>query len=227
LIKLTRLNKGDVCVSTIPRSINQTHNTPESEIAESEVTGQEDITAVLLWLHPTTQATSFLGNLLDLYNSGFLALILPWHYGFAGLSRVQFIYESNVHNLFTETLSPRGFSEKHCGFVRMIAVNSNFAGKGYASKLLEWRIQKHFGEHVGVPVLLDTSTQQGVRAYLRIGFELLGEKSVDTGTNASGFPLKGDESEEVLEEGRRICVQRVMIKMPSVTPPTEQADEEG
>jgi GNAT superfamily N-acetyltransferase len=217
LIKLTRLNHGDVCVSTVPRSNNQTINAPESENGEGEVATKEEIAAILLWLQPSVQNTNFLKRVLDLYNSGFLALILPWHYGFAGLSKVEFTYESNVHALFTETLAPRSLTEKSCGFVRMIAANPNFAGKGYASRLLEWRMQKHFEEHVGVPVLLDTSTAQGVRAYLRLGFELLGERSVDTGTNAGGFRLKGDESEEVLEEARKTCVQRVMIKLPPVT----------
>lgn len=96
----------------------------------------------------------------------------------------------------------------------MLASNPKYAGKGYASALLKWKCEQHFENFKGVPVILDTTTEQGMRVYVRLGFELLDEKKVATGTDARGITLKTDAEESVKEEAARICIQRVMIRMP-------------
>jgi GNAT superfamily N-acetyltransferase len=174
----------------------------------------EDYGAILLWLPPGKQGGSAFEELPLLYRSGFLKLTLPWHYGPGAVHRIDSVYEANVHSMFDATLKPRGIKEKECGFVQMLAVNPKRAGKGYASKLLQWRIDKHFEEFPDRPVILDTSTEQGVRTYERMGFELLDQKSVETNTDADGIRLSKGASDIEKEEARKICVQRVMLKMP-------------
>lgn len=96
----------------------------------------------------------------------------------------------------------------------MLAINPKFTGNGYASTLLKWKCEQHFEEFRGVPVILDTTTEQGIRAYVRLGFEVLEERHVATGTDARGIALKKDAEDSVKEEAAKICIQRVMMKMP-------------
>ncbi|KAF2435973.1 hypothetical protein EJ08DRAFT_655677 [Tothia fuscella] len=199
LIKLTRLHGGDIHVNLIR---SDEHN------------GHDDYGAILLWLPPGKQGGSIFTELPLLYQSGFLNLTLPWKYGPGAFHRTDSVYETNVREMFDATLKPRGFNPRECGFVQMLAANPVYAGKGYASKLLAWRIAKHFEEFPTVPVILDTSTEQGVRTYERMGFDLLDERNVDTGTDALGIKLAKGVDESVREEGRRTCVQRVMLRMP-------------
>lgn len=63
-------------------------------------------------------------------------------------------------------------------------------------------------------MILDTTTEQGIRAYVRLGFEVLGERKVATGTDARGIALKKGAEDDVKQEAAKICVQRVMMKMP-------------
>lgn len=100
--------------------------------------------------------------------------------------------------------------------MQMIAANQRYAGKGYASTLLEWQMKQHFKTHPQAPIVLDTTTEQGIRAYKKLGYELLAETPVDTGTDAKGMKLKSDASKDVKEEAKKTCVQRVMLKMPSL-----------
>jgi hypothetical protein len=136
-------------------------------------------------------------------------------YGLKSIYRVQAIFEANVEQMFASTVKPKsGFQSANCGYVQMLASNPKYAGKGYASALLKWKCEQHFENFKGVPVILDTTTEQGMRVYVRLGFELLDEKKVATGTDARGITLKTDAEESVKEEAARICIQRVMIRMP-------------
>ena len=205
LISITRLIGGVVTVVDVsPSSLGKDEST------------SSDIGAIILWNPPHKRLGSL--DVITVYRSGFLRLILPWHYGFTGLNRIEYVYEENVRKMWARTLSslpPNGFRESECGFVQMLAANPKFAGKGYASALLKHQMAEHFAEFPERPVLLDTTTLQGIRAYERLGFRLLAETPVVTGTDKYGMKLKKPEGEEARKETREMCVQRVMVKMPA------------
>ena len=196
LIKLTRLVDGGVLVADVRSDV-----------------GEEDIGAILLWQPPLKRMPDFALTLL--YQSGLLSLILPWNYGPGSFYRIDQIFEANVKKMLADTLGPRGIKADECGFIQMIAANPRYAGKGYASALLKWQMEQHFEEFPERPVVLDTTTEQGIRTYTRLGYELLAEIPVNTGTDASGFKLRPGAFDEVKSEAKRTCVQRVMVKMPS------------
>ncbi|OAP64432.1 hypothetical protein AYL99_00404 [Fonsecaea erecta] len=176
--------------------------------------GKSDIGAILLWLAPKKRMGTF--DLLGLWQSGLLGMMLPWHYGVTGFYRIEFVFEENIRKMWARTLPdlpPRGFQEGDCAFVQMIASNPQYAGKGYASALMAYQIEQHFAAFPNTPVLLDTTTHQAIRAYERLGFKLLAEVPVDTGTDARGIKLKADASEEIRKEAKEVCIQRVMAKL--------------
>jgi GNAT superfamily N-acetyltransferase len=140
--------------------------------------------------------------------------MLPWNYGLGARHRIEDVFEANIKHMFAETLPPRGVKHEECGFVQMIVSNQAYAGKGYASALLTHQLEQHFAEFPKAPVVLDTTTVSAIRVYERLGFELLAEKPVDTGTDARGILLKKDADEATREAARKMCIQRIMIKMP-------------
>jgi len=174
-------------------------------------TAADDIGAIILWL-PPKKHVALPGSIPKLLTSGFVGALAS--YGLRSTYRIQAVFESNVEQMFTSTVKAKsGFQPADCGFVQMLAINPRFAGKGYASALLKWRCEQHFEEFEGVPVILDTTTEQGLRAYGRLGFELLDERKVFTGTDSRGITLKKNAEESVKEEAAKICIQRVMIRM--------------
>jgi hypothetical protein len=208
-------------VATIPSPKD-----PASEVA----------VAILLWCPPHKRNGSGLGpELLKdtwvLYKAGVLNAIRG--YGISAFSRISDIYEGNVQRMFKESLVPRGFKPEECGFVQMTALNFDpeleaiVKGQGYARQLLQWRVEKHWEECKDLksgtdgkmtPVILDTSTEQGVRAYRQLGFESVNQHILDTKVDKNGFKLsKGlskQEKEEIAAEARKESILRVMIKMP-------------
>ncbi|KIW31178.1 uncharacterized protein PV07_02846 [Cladophialophora immunda] len=209
LIKVTRLLGGLVLVAEVNASDDGTATTTTT------TTTQPDIGAILLWLPPKKRMGAF--DLLKLWQAGFLGLMLPWHYGLTGFYRIQFVFEENIHKMWTRTLPdlpPRGIKEEDCAFVQMIASNPKYAGKRYASALLAHQIEQHFAEFPDRPVILDTTTAQGIRAYERLSFKLLAEVPVDSGTDAKGMKLKPNASEEIKKEAKEVCIQRVMARLP-------------
>ena len=210
LIKLTRLSGGSVTVAEVPSKAdtNDMRNSSNSTLGR-------DVGAILLWLPPGNRLSTL--DIRVLYRSGFLALTLPWHYGLKGFHRIDLVFEGNIRKMWSQTLPnlpPHGFKESDCGFVQMLASNPQCAGKGYASALLKYQLQQHFAEFPDRPAILDTTTLQGIRAYERLGFKLLASKPVETGTDKHGMKLRRGASEEVKEEAREVCVQRVMVKLP-------------
>ncbi|KIW18823.1 hypothetical protein PV08_03112 [Exophiala spinifera] len=202
LINVTRLIGGDVLVADIPSS-------------DASGDAEKDVAAILLWLPPFTRLGGF--DIITLWKSGFLGLVLPWHYGLRGLHRIDSVFEANIHSMFSKTLPdlpPKGFEEKECGFVQMIARNPRYTGKGYASQLLQYQLEQHFAKHPDVPVILDTTTKDAIRAYERLGFKLLAEKPLDTGTDETGILLKGAVEDQTRQRIREHCVQRIMVKLP-------------
>lgn len=192
---------------------------PDSTLDVQDLAKRDDIGAILLWL-PPKRRFALPASVPKLATTGFLRALTG--YGLRCIYRIQVIFEGNVEQMFDATVKTKsGFYPADCGFVQMVAINPKFAGKGYASALLKWKCEQHFQEFKGVPVILDTTTEQGIRAYERLGFELLDERKVITGTDANGFPLKEDAEESVKEEAARICIQRVMIKIPGKTEETD------
>jgi GNAT superfamily N-acetyltransferase len=208
LIKVTRLVGGIVLVAELPSAT-------ATDATTATATATPDIGAILLWLPPSKRIGAL--AIPTLWRSGLLSLMLPWHYGLTGVHRIELVFEGNIAKMWARTLPdlpPRGFQERDCGFVQMIARNPKYARKGYASELLRYQIGRHFAEFPDRPVLLDTTTLQGIRAYERLGFKLLAEMPVETGTDAAGIKLARDASEEVKKEARQVCVQRVMARLP-------------
>ncbi|KIX07326.1 uncharacterized protein Z518_01979 [Rhinocladiella mackenziei CBS 650.93] len=202
LIRLVRLLDGPVMVAEVSASENANDTAKE-------------IGAVLLWLPPSKRLGPF--DVLKLWQSGLLSLTLPWHYGPTGLYRIEMVFESNIQSMWAKTLPdlpPNGWKEQDCGFVQMLASNPKYAGKRFASALLKDQIEQHFAQYPDRPVILDTTTLQGIRAYEKLGFKLLSETPVNTKTDAKGIRLKADASEEVKRQARETCIQRVMVKLP-------------
>ena len=167
-----------------------------------------------------------------MYKAGILAALRA--YGISGFMRVSDVYEAAVHRMFKEMLDPRGYRAEECGFVQMLAVNTDPAfdgalkGKGHARQLLQWRIDKHWKECSDLngptngkvtPVILDTTTAQGIEAYKRLGFELISQQVIETGTDKDGFKFKRnlskEEKDNLMAEARTHCVSSVMIKTSS------------
>jgi GNAT superfamily N-acetyltransferase len=204
LLKITILIGGSVTVVEVP-------NTDRANGAH--------IGAILMWLPPHVRPSSF--SIKELYKSGFLGLMMPGRYGLGGFYNVQMVFESNVHSMFAKTLKdmpPNGYKECDCGFVQMLASNPAHAGKGYASKILAYKMEQHFREYPDRPVILDTTTMQGIRAYERLGFDLLAQTAVNTGTDAFGIKLKSKADEATRQRAKEVCVQSVMIKTPPPLP---------
>lgn len=121
-----------------------------------------------------------------LYLSGFLATMIT--YGALSIYRVDFVDEANVSHMFAAA----GIDGAACAYVRMIAANPECRGQGGASQLHEWQMRRHQDTFHHVPIVLDTSTSQGVKAYQRLGFELVGSTAVETGTDSRGTRLHTD-----------------------------------
>ncbi|KAI1610065.1 hypothetical protein EDD37DRAFT_147296 [Exophiala viscosa] len=197
VIRLTRLVGGEAWVAEVPSS--------ESDGAPT------DVGAIVLWLPPRKRLADH--DVFTLWRSGILNLTLPWHYGFTGLYRIQFVFEANVASMIAKNL-PEGFQMVECGFPQIIARNPKYPGKGYASQLFKHILDRHFEEYPGTPVLLDTSTDQGVRAYERLGFKLIDQVPVETDTDETGIRLTKAVTAGAKQRIRDTCVQRVMVKMP-------------
>jgi GNAT superfamily N-acetyltransferase len=175
LIKATRLLGGEVLVNVISPS----HSSVDGQDPDDVQFG-----AILLWLPPHKRMG--ITNLATLYSSGFLRTM--YEYGFTGIHRIDSIFEANIAKMFKAAK----VAEADHHFVQKLASNPEYQGKRYASHLLRWKIEQLEGKG---SVVLDTTTAQGVRAYERMGFKLLGETEVQTGCDEHGIKLgKGEMS---------------------------------
>ena len=132
--------------------------------------------------------------------------------------------------MITEGLKERGVAdgkEVNLLFCQGCVRNPHWEGeRGPARKLLDWGIKRYWerdaekakakGEDPGkkIPVWLDTTIDEGVRAYEDAGFKVVGECMVKTDADAKGIRLRKDASGKDIEEGRKIAKQRVMLRMP-------------
>ena len=194
LVKATRLAGGSITLAIAPD--------PPADACP--------IAAILMWLPPKARWGPF--DFKVVWGSSFTGAFQKL--GFKGFYRANFVFEANVEAMFATTDKQFGVNAKDCGFVQMVATNPPYAGKGYASALLARQIGLHEAEFPSVPTILDTTTEQGIRAYERLGFKTFGEKKVNTGTDKEGIRLKKGASKEVMDEAEKVCIQRVMIKIP-------------
>jgi len=214
LLKLTRLVGGTVYVLQVPASdiSTDTSNSPNLTTADGAI----DIGGILLWNPPHKRLPTFPFDVPLLYKSGFLSLLSPAAYGPLGYHRISTVFEANIHSLLSTALPRYGIeTEADCGFVQMVAINPSFAGRRYARMLLQWRMEAHW-EECGAsraPVILDTTTEEAVEVYEGLGFQVAGEKDVETGTDKMGIK-KQSLMEQERVEARRRCRQRVMIALP-------------
>jgi len=176
LIKLTRLLSGSVTVTIPPCTPTDIDPLPG---------------AVLLWLPPHARPTVFL-----LWRSGFLYVLLRY-----GLTAIWHLYcfERDLETLNLSVLSPLGYKREGCGFVFMLAANPEYRGKSYAALLLQREIQVHREHFPGVPVVLDTTTDQALRVYERLGFRELGRRRIEAVTDAEGIKVPDAERIKVPE----------------------------
>lgn len=121
-----------------------------------------------------------------MYRSGFLRTM--YDYGLSGIHRIDTIFEGNISRMFKAA----NVNEAEHDFVQMLASNPKYAGRGLASHLLRWRVERCEGS-----VVMDTSTVSAMRAYQRMGFKVLGEVEVRTGCDTVGIRTGVKEGEEV------------------------------
>lgn len=179
LVKATRLVGGEVLVNVV------------SEPSDSQ---DAEYGAILLWLPPHRRMS--ITNVGTLYSSGFLRTM--YEYGLGGIYRIEGVFEANIAKMFKAV----GVVESDHDFVQMLASNPEYQGKRYASQLLRWKIETLEGRG---SVVLDTTTTQGLKAYERMGFELLGEMEVQTGCDDLGIRLGKGKTSEAKH------IQRVMM----------------
>jgi hypothetical protein len=136
--------------------------------------------------------------------------------------RVAVTYEGNVGWMISEGLKARnvaGGDEANLVMCHGCVRNPQWEGKAPARRLLDWTIERWWERERGAggratPVWLDTSIDEGVRAYEAIGFEVLGECAADTGADAEGIKLGSGADEELREKARKRSRQWVMLRLP-------------
>ena len=142
-----------------------------------------------------------------------------------GLGRVAFTFEGNVGRMIAQALKRMDVAdgrEERLVQVQGCVRNPEWEGRAPARRLLDWAIRRRWelqraeggGQGRPIPVWLDTTIDEGVRAYEAVGFRLVGECMVNTGADKKGIKLKKDATMEQREEGRQIAKQRVMIRLP-------------
>lgn len=206
IVKLVRASGGSVLIllttasSSTADDNNEDHHRPEKTVLEDG-----EIGAVLLWQPPHLRPTFW-----HLLTSGFLNLAI-WDYGLRSAYRIEFIFEGNVAEMFKMA----GVDERQYHFVQMLGTNPEFKGYGYGRHLLASQIERcrcRDSESSGCGVILDTTTESAIKVYESLGFEVLGERKVDTGTDRHGIALRTTDEGYTSKkaEADRICRQRVM-----------------
>ena len=136
--------------------------------------------------------------------------------------RVIVTFEGNVERMISQGLGSRNVAkgdERNLVMCHGCVRNPQWEGKAPARRLLDWAIQRWWEREKAAggrptPVWLDTSIDEGVRAYEEIGFEALGSCEVDTGADYEGIKLGLEADEEKMEKARRRSRQWVMLRLP-------------
>ena len=150
-LRLVRRIGGVVCVACLPSR-----------------QGDERVAAVLCWLPPGTKMSWW-----DLIRSNLLLTALQ--FGISGMLRFLY-FEHVLGGLSGELLRPLGFpSRNHGSFVQILGTSPDFTGMGLSARLLQWQIAAS-GQ---MPVFLDTAGDYQQKVYEKLGFKLLGKRTLD------------------------------------------------
>jgi GNAT superfamily N-acetyltransferase len=105
--------------------------------------------------------------------SGFLYTVV-FYFGPVAVWHL-YTFERDLEALAVSLLSPPlVYKKDDCGFVLLIATDPQFARMRYGAQLLQWQIKRHRKEFPGMPVVLDTTTNQAQKVYERLGFSMWG-----------------------------------------------------
>jgi hypothetical protein len=215
-VSLVRAFNGDVIVAYTPTTATSSTDIKNTDVADNPSPGTPagQIAAVVLLLPP--HARPSWSHFLTAYNSGLVSSLLG--FGLRGFCRVAFKFEGNVGNMITRGLKERNIAdgkEVELLFVHGCVRNPEWEGvKGPARKLLSWGIQRWWERNDRIPVWLDSTTDEGERAYAEIGFKVLSQCMINTGCDENGIKLKKDANESEVNRGKKIAKQRVMIWVP-------------
>ncbi|KAL8720951.1 MAG: hypothetical protein Q9225_002278 [Loekoesia sp. 1 TL-2023] len=216
--RLVRAHSGAV---TLAYTLSTKYSAASSSTPDPQLfttSPSNSIAAVVLLLPPHARPSWF--EPLTAWRSGLLPSLLGL--GLRGMWRVIVTFEGNIGRMISAGLKARNVAEGHEGNLVMChgcVRNPQWEGRAPARRLLDWEIKRWWKREKEAggsptPVWLDTTIDEGVRAYEAVGFELLGECAVDTGADAMGIRLGLEANEETKEEARKRSRQRVMLRMP-------------
>ncbi|KAL8690830.1 MAG: hypothetical protein Q9218_003810 [Villophora microphyllina] len=220
--RLVRAHSGSVSLAYTPSATYpgaaQSSATSALDPQLFTTSPSNSIAAVVLLLPPHARPSWF--EPLVAWGTGLLSALFGL--GLRGVWRVAVTFEGNVGRMISDGLKVRNIAEGDEGNLVMChgcVRNPQWEGKAPARKLFDWAIKRWWEKEraAGVkltPVWLDTSIDEGVRAYEEIGFEVLGECAVDTGADAQGIKLRPGADEEVREKARERSRQWVMLRLP-------------
>ncbi|KAL8799651.1 MAG: hypothetical protein Q9182_005721 [Xanthomendoza sp. 2 TL-2023] len=215
---LVRAHSGTVSLAYTPSATHPAPSSSKSPLQPFTASPSNSIAAVVLLLPPHARPSWF--EPLIAWRTG----LLPGLFGLGlrGVWRVLVTFEGNVERMITEGLKARkvaGGDQANLVMCHGCVRNPQWEGKAPGRRLLNWAIEQWWerqsvaGES-RTPVWLDTSIDEGVRAYQEIGFKVLGERAVDTGADYNGIKFKPRATEEAKEKARKRSRQWVMLKMP-------------
>ncbi|MCJ1307241.1 hypothetical protein MMC25_000887 [Agyrium rufum] len=238
-IAFNRAHNDDVMVAYTPSSTSTptsdepSSSSPSSPPDTAPAPFTPTIAAVCLLLPPHARPTWF--EPVTAWRTG----LFPGLIGLSlrGLYRVCFVYEESVGRMIGRALRDRGVEGGEEGrllFCNGCVRNPEWEGRAPARRLLDWGIRRRWegqrvegdgkgdgsgkGKGTGngkmLPVWLDISIDEAVRAYEEIGFEVVGECMVETGADEKGIKLTSDAGSSEREKGRRMAKVRVMLRMP-------------
>ncbi|KAL8836794.1 MAG: hypothetical protein Q9205_000496 [Flavoplaca limonia] len=213
-----RAYSGAVTLAYTPTAMHPAPSVASADPRLFKTSPSNSIAAVVLLLPPHARPSWF--EPLVGWRSGLLSALFGL--GLRGVWRVAVTFEGNVERMISKGLKARnvaGGDQRNLVMCHGCVRNPQWQGQAPARRLFDWAIQqwwKRERESGGrpTPVWLDTSIDEGVRAYEAIGFEVLGECGVDTGADAKGIKLEPESSEEVKDKARNRSRQWVMLRVP-------------
>ncbi|CCG83633.1 protein of unknown function [Taphrina deformans PYCC 5710] len=171
------------------------------------MTLDQDIVAIVLWSAPYKHPSFY-----HIISSGFLRLALI-DYGLRAFWKIQFIFEYNIAQIMKDAQ----VVVERCGYVQMLAVNPDHQGHGYGAKLLSHMLCRHVEQSADSPgVLLDCTTTKAEKMYAKQGFQVIGERAVDSDTDVDGItiPRSHPDYQEKRNRAKPYHIQKVMLWKP-------------
>ncbi|KAI4236067.1 MAG: hypothetical protein LQ349_002781 [Xanthoria aureola] len=215
---LVRIHKGAVTLAYTPSTTNPVPSSTAPDPPLFTTSPSNAIAAVVLLLPPHARP-SWSEPLIG-WRSGLLHALFGL--GLRGIWRVAVTFEGNVERMISEGLKARNVAGGDQGNLVMChgcVRNPQWEGKAPARRLFDWAIRRWWTREreagrAPTPVWLDTSIDEGVRAYEEIGFEILGECAVETGADVNGIKLEPEPTGEAKGKARKRSRQWVMLRLP-------------